>query len=125
MKITPYIGELLGQPRTLSTEIKNSTPKVTEDKQVVFEGNVMKYQVKATDPDGDKLTYALEDAPEGMTIDSNTGLVQWPVKDDFSGNVSFKVKISDGNGGEIVYALSTNIEKPVEKPAQKAAPAKK
>lgn len=125
VKITPYIGELLGQPRTLSTEIKNSTPKVTEDKQVVFEGNIMKYQVKATDPDGDKLTYALEGAPQGMTIGSSTGLVQWPVKDDFSGVVSFKVKISDGNGGEIVYPLSTSIEKPVEKPAEKTAPAKK
>jgi len=125
VKITPYAGELLGQPRTLSTEIKNSTPKVTEDKQVVFEGNIMKYQVKATDPDGDKLTYALEDAPQGMTIDSATGLVQWPVKDDFSGKVSFKVKISDGNGGEIIYGLSANVEKPIEKPAQKAAPAKK
>jgi hypothetical protein len=125
VKITPYVGNLLGQPRTLTTEIKNSTPKVTEDKQAGFEGNVMKYQVKATDPDGDKLTYALEEAPQGMTIDSNTGLVQWPVKDDFSGKVSFKVKISDGNGGEITYALSTNIEKPVEKPAAKAAPAKK
>ncbi len=125
VKITPYVGELLGQPRTLSTEIKNSTPKVTEDKQVVFEGNIMKYQVKATDPDGDKLTYALEDAPQGMTIDSGTGLVQWPVKDDFSGKVSFKVKISDGNGGEIIYGLSANVEKPIEKPAQKAAPAKK
>jgi hypothetical protein len=125
VKITPYLGERLGQPRTLSTEIKNSTPKVTEDKQAVFEGNVMKYQVKATDPDGDKLTYALEEGPQGMTIDGNTGLVQWPVKDDFSGKVDFKVKISDGNGGEIIYPLSTNIEKPVEKPAAKTAPAKK
>ncbi|MBP6940569.1 MAG: cadherin-like domain-containing protein [Syntrophorhabdaceae bacterium] len=125
VKITPYLGEMAGLPRMLSTEIKNSTPKVTEDKQVVFEGNIMKYQVKATDPDGDKLTYALEAAPQGMTIDSNTGLVQWPVKEDFSGKVDFKVKISDGNGGEISYALSTNIEKPIEKPAQKAAPAKK
>lgn len=125
VKITPYVGELLGQPRTLSTEIKNSTPKVTEDKQVAFEGNIMKYQVKATDPDGDKLTYALEEAPPGMTIDVNTGLVQWPVRDDFSGNVSFKVKISDSNGGEITYALSANVEKPAEKPAAKTTPAKK
>ncbi|HNT69019.1 MAG TPA: Ig-like domain-containing protein [Syntrophorhabdaceae bacterium] len=125
VKITPYLGEMVGLPRMLSTEIKNSTPKVTEDKQLVFEGNIMKYQVKATDPDGDKLTYALEDAPQGMTIDSATGLVQWPVKDDFSGKVSFKVKISDGNGGEIIYGLSANVEKPIEKPAQKAAPAKK
>jgi len=125
VKITPYIGELLGQPRTLSIDIKNSTPKVTEDKQVVFEGNVMKYQVKAKDPDGDTLTYALMDAPQGMMIDSSSGLISFPVKDDTPASISFKVKISDGNGGEIIYGLSANVEKPPEKPAAKTTPAKK
>ncbi|OPY81028.1 MAG: hypothetical protein A4E64_00084 [Syntrophorhabdus sp. PtaU1.Bin058] len=118
--ITPYIGELLGQPRTLSTEIKNSTPKVTEDKQVTFEGNVMQYQVKATDPDGDTLTYALMDAPQGMTIDGSKGLVSFPVKDDTPASISFKVKISDGNGGEIIYPLTASLER---LPPEKAKPA--
>lgn len=121
--ITPYIGELLGQPRTLSTEIKNSTPKVTEDKQVTFEGDVMKYQVKATDPDGDTLTYALMDAPQGMTIDTK-GLISFPVKDDTPASISFKVKISDGNGGEIVYPLTASIEKPTPEKAKPAPPKK-
>jgi len=120
VKITPYIGELLGQPRTLSTEIKNSTPKVTEDKKVNFDGTTATYQVKATDPDGDTLTYALMDAPQGMTIDGSRGLISFPVKDDTPASISFKVKISDGNGGEITYPLTMSLEKP---PPEKAKPA--
>jgi len=124
VKITPYIGELLGQPRTLSIDIKNSTPKVTEDKQVVFEGNVMKYQVKAKDPDGDTLTYALMDAPQGMMIDSSSGLISFPVKDDTPASISFKVKISDGNGAEIIYPLTMTAEKPAPEKAKPAPPKK-
>jgi hypothetical protein len=35
------------------------------------------YPVRAIDPDGDPLTYSLTAAAPGMTIDANTGLVQW------------------------------------------------
>lgn len=120
VKITPYMGNLLGQPRTLTTEIKNSTPKVTEDKKINFDGTLLTYQVKATDPDGDALTYTLIDAPQGMTIDSATGMISFPVKDDTPTSISFKAKISDGHGGEIIYPLTMSLEKP---PPEKAKPA--
>jgi hypothetical protein len=124
VKITPYIGELLGQPRTLSTEIKNSTPKVTENKKINFDGTLLTYQVKATDPDGDTLTYALMDAPQGMTIDGSNGLISFPVKDDTPASISFKVKISDGNGGEIIYPLTVSLEKPPPEKAKPVSPKK-
>jgi hypothetical protein len=111
VKIMPYIGEALGLARTLSIEIKNSTPKVTEDKQVNFNGTLLTYQVKATDPDGDMLTYSLVDAPRDMTIDSSSGLIRLPVKEDTPSSISFKVKISDGNGGDIIYPLTMSVEK--------------
>lgn len=124
VKITPYIGETVGLARTLSTEIKNSTPKVTEDKKVNFDGTTITYQVKATDPDGDTLTYSLVDAAQGMTIDSASGLISFPVKDDTPASISFKVKISDGNGGEIIYPLTMTAEKPAPEKAKPAPPKK-
>jgi len=43
-----------------------------------LEGNLYRYQVDAYDPDeGDVLTYSIEAAPVGMSIDSSTGLIQW------------------------------------------------
>ena len=35
------------------------------------------YQVEATDPDSDPITYALAEGPDGMTIDSLSGLISW------------------------------------------------
>uniref|UniRef100_UPI001E494552 Ig-like domain-containing protein n=1 Tax=Cyanothece sp. BG0011 TaxID=2082950 RepID=UPI001E494552 len=40
-------------------------------------GEWFRYQARATDPDNDPITYELAVAPEGMTIDPETGLIQW------------------------------------------------
>jgi hypothetical protein len=40
-------------------------------------GQPYAYDVNATDPDGDTLTYALDVAPAGMTINAATGLIAW------------------------------------------------
>ena len=42
-------------------------------------GQAYTYPVKAVDPDDDPLTYSLTTAPQGMSIDSNTGLINWNV----------------------------------------------
>lgn len=40
-------------------------------------GRVYVYDIEATDPEGDVLTFELGDAPEGMTIDPATGRIEW------------------------------------------------
>ena len=50
----------------------NTTP-VTE----ALVGQLYVYDVNALDPDGDFLTYSMELAPEGMTIDQNRGRITW------------------------------------------------
>lgn len=40
-------------------------------------GNDYSYQVQAADPKEAKLTYSLKGAPNGMSIDADTGLVSW------------------------------------------------
>src|SRR5205823_5706662 len=40
-------------------------------------GQLYTYAVVASDPDGDVLSFRLDKAPAGMTIDPVTGLVQW------------------------------------------------
>ena len=52
---------------------------IVDHKNFNFDGSVYTYQVKATDPDEDKLTYSLKSAPAGMTIDPKTGAIQWNV----------------------------------------------
>ena len=42
-----------------------------------YVGEAYAYAVLATDPEGDPLTFSLSAAPAGMTIDSQTGFIQW------------------------------------------------
>ena len=62
------------------------------------------YNVGATDPDNDILTYSLTIYPIGMVINSNTGLITWTPTS--SGSFGVTVKVSDG---ELSVTQSFNI----------------
>jgi hypothetical protein len=56
------------------------------------------YDVEATDPDpGDSLVYSLEGAPEGMTIDEETGLIEWMPTSAQAGAYDITLKVADSN----------------------------
>jgi hypothetical protein len=57
------------------------------------------YQVEASDPDGDTLTYSLVKGPPGMEIDGETGLIEWWVTSKELGPHEVIVEVSDGQGG--------------------------
>ena len=122
VKITPFDGEKPGRSRTLTVEVQNSTPKVSESKEPKYDGKTFAAQVNASDPDGDTLSYELLSGPEGMTIDRNSGMVNWPVKENTVGDYPVKVKITDGHGGEITYQLTATIPKETPPPATPPAP---
>ena len=100
VRITPFDGELNGSAVVLNREIKNMPPMIVEDKNFRFEGNIYTHQIKASDPDGDVLTYSLKVAPAGMTINSSTGLIQWNIPQDLNKKIPITVSVTDGNGGE-------------------------
>ena len=54
------------------------------------------YDVEAEDPDpGDSLLFSLEGAPEGMTIDEETGLIEWMPTSAQAGTYDITVKVVD------------------------------
>ncbi|MBA7574668.1 DUF1565 domain-containing protein [Candidatus Atribacteria bacterium 1244-E10-H5-B2] len=57
-------------------------------------GVVYLYDVNATDPEGDVLTYSLTKKPVGMIINPSTGLISWTPKQ--IGANAVIVKVSDG-----------------------------
>lgn len=66
------------------------------------------YAVRASDPDGDPLTYALGNAPAGMTIDT-AGIVRWtPTPNQFGPN-SVTVRVEDGRGGVIDQPFTVSV----------------
>ncbi len=58
-------------------------------------GEIYTYQATAIQVNSLPLTYSLTNPPEGMAIDSNTGLISWLVQAAASGPVSFTVNASD------------------------------
>ena len=59
------------------------------------EGVAYAYDVEATDPNGDTLTYSLTVSPTDMTINSDTGVITWnPAA---SGSFEVTVEVSDGS----------------------------
>jgi parallel beta-helix repeat protein len=60
------------------------------------EDQLYSYQVEASDPNGDTLTYSFTIKPEGMDIDSENGLIIWTPTNDQVGIQQVVVEISDG-----------------------------
>ncbi|BAZ48519.1 YD repeat protein [Nostoc sp. NIES-4103] len=75
------------------------------------------YDVNATDADSDTLTYKLLTAPNGMTINAESGLITWTPNTTNLGNQQIKVEVSDGRGGiaQQDYTLSV-ITSPPNRP---------
>jgi len=58
------------------------------------------YAPRATDPDGDKLSWNFASpAPSGMTINSTNGLIRWTPTTNQVGAQFIRVRVSDGRGG--------------------------
>jgi curved DNA-binding protein CbpA len=109
VRVIPFDGEDYGQPVILKREILNLPPEIIEDLTYKFDGMMYTYQVKASDPDGDPLVYSLTDGPDGMIINSTTGLVRWNIPREFVGETSYSVSVSDDYGGETTQDVSINI----------------
>jgi hypothetical protein len=57
-------------------------------------GQLYDLDVDATDADGDSITFSLDEAPTGMTIDATTGAILWTPAE--AGTVRATVRASDG-----------------------------
>lgn len=85
----------------------------------IFEGNptvlrvqerAYKITIKASDPDGDTISYALKPPVDGASINSATGEVHYTAPADKKGSVSLTIAASDNNGGETFYTIGFEIQ---------------
>lgn len=90
----------------------NQAPIITSDPvKTATVGKAYTYDVDATDPDGDTLTYSLTVRPEDMTIDPDTGIIEWdPQILEQLGLYQVIVEVSDGRETAIQSFTITVIE---------------
>jgi RHS repeat-associated protein len=80
------------------------------------------YQVAATDPQGQTLSYSLINAPSGMTIDASGGLVQWTPATGQLGPNPVLLAVTNTDGEIATQNFSVTVQSPNEPPAIKSSP---
>ena len=80
--IFPFLN---GAPLVISEPITTAT-----------EDQLYSYQVMASDPNGDTLTYSFIIKPDGMSIDRESGLISWTPANNQVGIHKIIVEVSDG-----------------------------
>ncbi len=79
----------------------NQAPKiVSQPLMETWTGVFYRYDVDATDEDGDELIYSLTESPSRMTINPSTGVIEWLPGFRDVGRKKVIVKVEDGRGGE-------------------------
>ena len=103
--VTPFDGKEEGKRKWSPTiMIANRPPDITSSPPTTI-SNRYAYEVKANDPDGDELTYSLEGAPPGMTIDPATGRIEWnvPSVSELKSDVVYSVKVTASDGDATAF----------------------
>ncbi len=91
--------------------ILNSAPRITSKPAAeAMEGSSYEYTVTAEDPDEDEVKFSLSSAPEGMTIDSDSGLIRWQISDQQQGGTyNFEVIAIDPEGAQSVQPITLTL----------------
>ena len=80
----------------------------------VFIISPYEYGAAAVDPDGDQLTWSLVQAPDGMVIDADTGVLAWTADGVSFGEHQITIRVDDGRGGfdQQTFLLDVNGGEP-------------
>jgi hypothetical protein len=108
VEVTPNDRAVDGTTITLKTTIVNSLPVVSAGSHK-YDGSVYTYNISASDPDGDLLTYKIEEGQDGMSIDPASGLISWKVGPAQAGIYELKVSVSDNHGGKLLIPITTVV----------------
>ena len=94
--------------------ILNSSPSITSQPSGHIKEFLYEYAVSAEDPDGDPLEFKLSSAPEGMAIDSSTGVIRWKVGEkQREGSYAFQVMVSDPEGAMAIQPITLDVSSQV------------
>jgi hypothetical protein len=93
--------------------IGNTAPQILSSPASSIESGHYEYTMKATDPDGDPLTFGLDLAPAGMIIDKTSGKIGWVIPSNLIGSQHVRVVVEDDQGGSAFQDFELTLAAPV------------
>lgn len=110
LTVIPFDGETEGKPyHGKEFVVPNAPPRFVTQPPSQFSSQIYTYQALAEDPDDVHLAYRLEGAPEGMTIDSQTGEIKWPIASKDAGSHMVWIVAEDEEGMQAIQEYSVEI----------------
>lgn len=92
--------------------VPNAAPQIiSQPPQEISSLNYI-YQVAANDPDDSQFTYRLSEAPDQMTINETSGLVQWSLIDVPPGDYTIVIIVADPDGAEAAQGYTLTLAAP-------------
>lgn len=108
-QVIPFDGVEVGAPyEGVAITIPNAPPLFVSTPPLQFLSETYSYQAQAQDPDGDEVTFTLENPPPGMMIDSKSGKINWPLATLSAGVYRINIVADDAQGqkGYQEYSLT-------------------
>ena len=100
VEVTARDSQAVGNSlRSEVVTLGNTAPTIVSTPPAPVTPDQYEYMVRAMDSDGDRLTYELDAAPAGMTIEPGSGHITWTVPPGNRGVFHVKVLAKDGQGG--------------------------
>ncbi|MBA4323469.1 MAG: hypothetical protein C0408_11690, partial [Odoribacter sp.] len=111
--VTPYAKGLKGEPYKSMFIVIHSAPPTLELKEMVQRlDNIIEFQLFSKDPDGDEITFSLEEPViEGMTINKETGKIVWKPENKETGTYTFRASATDTDGTKTTRKFEFKIDK--------------
>ena len=99
VEAVPFDGAQKGTAvRSVPIRVGNISPRIVSVPAKSIVNNRYDYQVEATDAESDAITFSLETAPPGMTIDEHKGSVSWQISPDQIGVHKVRILAKDSQG---------------------------
>ena len=96
--------------RTDPIKVSNGAPEITSQPGAISADGVFRYQLRATDPDGDRaFMYRVLRAPPGTQMDELEGKLSWRSDEAHTGEQSFVLEVDDRRGGKSTQAFTLNV----------------
>jgi len=119
VEAVPFDGVQKGKAvRSVPIRVGNIPPRILSAPAKSIVNNRYDYHVEATDAESDAITFSLETAPPGMTIDEHNGSVAWQVSPDQIGVHKVRILVKDSQGAIAFQEFELNLT-----PAVPAKPA--